>query len=242
MMLKFASVLIINDMKNKVLWLILIVSLAFNAMFVFGVVVNHIIRNDSVESISEASKPGLINPIMRWRIKNTIRDYIKDGLDDVDQKYVGHDFNIEKAYVCPFNEYSCVNAAARIINLKEQVRSDENNLLNVGRLLEMQPDNQSTQQQYAMFENRLKENKQAITTNERIILNRDTRRDGKFMGYCVRHKFTVKDNEGNFADYYLRIIVNSNGKRVELNQSLDYQNPINFDKTSMVIWGVLAER
>lgn len=232
-------------MRKKVLWVVLVVSLALNAVFAswftFDIVLNRIIKKDSAVSIAEASKPGFIGPITRIRIKNALRKYIEDGFDDDGLRYISKDIDIEKAYVSPFNEFNCVKAAAQIIGLKEQIRSDEASLQNLRRSAQMQPDNVSTQMQIEMFERRIRENRQAIITNERIILKRDTHRDGKFMGYCVRHRFTIKDDEGDYNDYIERFVLNSNGKRVTLHQSLQYWDSTNFDKTSEVIWGVIAD-
>lgn len=218
----------------------LIASMALNAVFAVGFVVNHFFRNDRVESFQEASKPGMIGPVKRWRIKNTIKKCITDSFADDDIKYISKDFYIEKAYVCPFNEKYCVEAAIQIMNLKDQIRSYESQVQNTRTLLKSQPDNENTQAHLAMLEGRLAENREALAANERIILTRDSQHDGKFMGYFVRHKFRVEANKNDWTDYNKRFMINTNGKLVLFNQDLGNQSAFNYDRTSDVIRSVLA--
>ena len=235
----FATVLIINDMRNKFLVVMLLVSLALNAVFALDVVFNHVMSERNV-GVWEASKPAYINPVMRWKIKRSVKHYIKGSFTSPDLRYVSKDLYIEKAYVCPFNELFCVQAAVKIINLKEQIKADENNLQRSRHLLETQPDNEATRQIIADCENRLRENREALATQERIILSRDTSRDGKFMGYFVRHRWCLMDKEGNRVYYNVRYMVKSNGKYVEYDQHLVAGNDFNYDNTCAVIRAVLA--
>lgn len=226
--------------NNKLVWVILIVSLALNTVFAVGFVVSRFWGNDGEKMLQEASMPGKIGARKRMIIEHSIKNFITDSFEDDDLKYISKDIYIEKAYMCPVNDKFCVEAACKIISLKDQIRADENQVLRFKSMLESQPDNQSTQTQIELLQRRVEENREDIATNEQIILNRDTGNDGKFMGYFVRHKFRVKEDRDNWTDFYLRFMVNSNGKLVLYSQNLIAQNAFNYDRTSEVIRSVLA--
>lgn len=229
-------------MRNKVLFVVLIASLVLNTVFAVGFVVSRFTGNDRMDGIPQDSKPGIITPVMRCRIKNSVKKYITYSFRVDGLKYISKDLYIEKAYMSPFNEKSCVEAAGRIIRREEQIKSDENQVLNLRIILESQPGNQSAREQIAICESRINDNREAIAANERIILNRDSGNDGKFMGYFVRHRFRVEDDEDNWSDFYVRFMVNSNGRLVLFEQDLIKGNAYNYDMTSDVIREVLSRK
>lgn len=63
-------------MRNKVLFVVLIASLVLNTVFAVGFVVSRFTGNDRMDGIPQDSKPGIITPVMRCRIKNSVKKYI----------------------------------------------------------------------------------------------------------------------------------------------------------------------
>ena len=231
-------------MKKRVLWVVLIVSLALNAVFAswftLHFVANHIHKKEQPGQIAIATSPGHIGPHAKIRAKNTIKDYIQETIDD-ESLYTPVSWRFEKAYISPYNDLTCARAASRIIDLRQRIKDEEIAIQNFKRLQTMSPVNMSVQMSIDQSENRLIEYKQAIITNERTIIMRNNRQDGQPLGWSVTHTFTVKTEDGNKQTVTNRFIVSPNGKELSLQQGLDPWDYQNYDRTCEVIRDVLAD-
>lgn len=230
-------------MKKKVLFVVLIVSLAVNAVlvswFAFDLVVNHLHKNVPYK-VAQATSPGHIGPLAKNRAKESIKSYIEDYIGDKNI-YTPVSWKFEKAYISPYNELSCVRAASLIIDLRQHIKDEEATIQNYKKMLIMNPDNTSTQMMLNDAESRIKEYKEAIITNERTIIRRNNRQDGRFLGWSVTHTYTIKLEDGNKQTLTERFIVSPNGKELSMQQSLDPWNYQNYDHTCEVITDILTD-
>ena len=231
-------------MKKRVLWVVLLVSLALNAVFAiwftYDIIANHILEKEQSEQIAQATRPGHIGPRTKSRAKETIKKYIEDIIGN-EGMYAPVSWKFEKAYISPYNDLTCARAASLIIDLKQRIKDDEATIQNFKRLLVMSPDNTATQMTIDNAENRIKEYKEAILTNERTIIRRNNRQDGRFMGWNVIHTYTITLKDGNKQTITERFIVSPNGKEPLFQQSLDPWNYQNYDHCCEVIRDVLTD-
>lgn len=231
-------------MKKRFLWVVLIVSLCLNALFVswftFDIVANHILKKDRSEQIAQATRPGHISSRTKNRAKHAIKTYIEGYIGDANS-YTPVSWNFEKAYISPYNDLACARAASMIIDIRQHIKDDEATIQNLKRLLTMNPDNASTRISIDDAENRIKEYKEAIINNERTIIRRNSRQDGRFMGWSVAHTYDITSKDGNKQTITERFIVSSNGKELSLQQSLDPWNYQNYDRTCDVITDILTD-
>ena len=230
-------------MKKRVLWVVLIVSLALNAVFAswftIHIAVNHI-RKDQPGQIAIATSPGRIGPHAKICAKNTIRDYICELIAD-ESWYTPVSWRFEKAYISPYNDLPCARAASMIIDLRQRIKDEEATIQNLKRSQQMSPDNMAFQMSIDQAEDRLIQYKEAILTNERTIIMRNNRQDGQPLGWSVSHTFTVKMEDGNEQTVTNRFIVSPNGKELSLQQGLDPWDYQNYDRTCEIIREVLAD-
>ena len=231
-------------MKKTFLWVVLIVSLCLNAVFAswftFDLVVNHILKKDRTEQIAQATRPGHISSRTKNRAKHAIKTYIEGYIGDANS-YTPVSWNFEKAYISPYNDLACARAASMIIDIRQHIEDDEANIQNSKRLLIMSPDNTATQMAIVNAENRIKEYKEAIINNERTIIRRNSRQDGRFMGWNVAHTYDITSKDGNKQTITERFIVSPNGKELSFQQSLDPWNYQNYDRTCDVITDILTD-
>ena len=231
-------------MKKRVLWVILVVSLALNAVFAswftFDIAANHIPGKYQSGQIAQAIRPGHTSQRIKNRAKQAIKSYIEDYIADK-SVYTPVSWKFEKAYVSPYNELSCARAASMIIDLKQHIKNEEATIQNCKRMLITSPDNKSIQMMMDNSENSIKEYKEAIITNERTIIRRSNRQDGRFLGWNVTHTYTITLEDGNQQTITERFIVSSNGKDLSLQQSLDPWNYQNYDRVCEVISDILTD-
>lgn len=73
-------------MKKRVLWVILVVSLALNAVFAswftFDIAANHISGKYQSGQIAQAIRPGHTSQRIKNRAKQAIKSYIEDYIAD----------------------------------------------------------------------------------------------------------------------------------------------------------------
>ena len=234
-------------MRKKVLWVILIVSLSLNAVFITwfaaSLVVKHVFNREqpaTVQEIAPASMPGFVGPMSKLQAKKAVSKYIKTCITDDGYKLDVQSWEIERACVSPYNELSTSRAASAIANARDQIRIQQAEIDDAQEAL-FGINSIVNRQRITSAQNIIRNCNDVIQENMRIIRNRDAQYDGQFLGWQVKIQFSIKGPSGNGNPFYERFVVKKNGNSVILQQTFDPQNPSNFDRVTQIIREVLKE-
>lgn len=230
-------------MKKKTIYIILTVSLIINTLLL-GVIAfdsfSHKFTSlDSDELVDSLKDMAQRQTIAERVVKKIVCDnlYYPDSYDPVKT-------TVDSAFYNLMLDSKCLAATEDIIKAKEEYDSakntyDENNheirFFGGGDDIFLEPMRKNKKE----AAKKMNDAKNKIKMSETIIKNRDTSKDGQFIGWAVTHRYRSSNSDGVVSFDDVLYILDPKMKKCNLGLSLNENDNLNINKLREVLVDVL---
>lgn len=182
-------------MKQKLIYTCIVISLLCNVIFMFVFLMDKInIGSEKTEVYEPIQLDPMADPVQRKALaEKAVRKLVCDNLY-YPNTYDPVKTEVDSAFFCYLSDPECISAAVELIDLRKKYESTKYSYEQNDWTIRFHgnpsgPFLEKERKERAEDAKEMKALKIKIEKAESIIKNRDTSKDGKFIGWSVTHRY-----------------------------------------------------